>query len=73
MDTKQWYLSKTLWGAVVSVVGLFLSMKGHSDAMDPATAAALPTQIVNAIAPVMILAGSVVAIIGRFVAQKPLK
>jgi hypothetical protein len=67
MDSKSWYLSKTLWGAVIGLVGVFapkiLAALGGESAIDNA---------MNIAGSVAAAVGGLLAIYGRFKATTTL-
>jgi hypothetical protein len=68
-DSKQWYLSKTIWGAVVA----FLSMVAGAIfgvEVDADTQAVLVDQVVAGVSAVITLIGLVMVVIGRLSAKK---
>ena len=65
-DSKSWYKSKTVWGGLVALAGGLASLFGlETDAASSEAAASALTDMAIAI-------GSLVAIVGRFQAQRPI-
>jgi len=64
-DAKNFLLSKTIWGVLISLAGVAMSKFGLTP-FDEATSQALAGEIVT-------LVGAVVAVIGRITAQTSLK
>ncbi len=67
-QTKPWYASKTIWGAIVTIVSLLLSLKGIQ--IDEKTKQLLIDQGTAAVTAVGTLIGSIMAIYGRIKAEK---
>lgn len=66
-DAKQWYYSKTVWGALVAIAASALQMKGLAlDAADQSAIADGLTAIAGA-------AGGLLAIYGRVTANAAIK
>lgn len=59
VDEKPWYLSKTIWGSLISVAAAFTGMIGMS--LDPATQG----EIADALVQIVGAAGALLAIYGR--------
>lgn len=66
MDEKNWWKSKTVWGAVVALAGAVSAMVGIE--MD----AAASEEAVDALTALASAAGALVAIWGRFAARETL-
>lgn len=66
MDEKNWWKSKTVWGAVVALAGAVSAMVGIE--MD----AAASEEAVGALTALASAAGALVAIWGRFAARETL-
>jgi len=67
MDEKDWWRSKTVWGAAVALAGAVSAMAGvHVDAASAEEAVAALTAMAGA-------AGALVAIYGRFAARSALR
>lgn len=65
-DTKAWYLSKTVWGALVAVAASIAGLAGvHVDA-------AQQTTLVDAVFQVASAAGGIIALFGRIAASTKL-
>lgn len=60
METKPWYLSKTVWAALVSAVAAALSLIGHS--IDPGTQAVLVNDLTASADLVATVAGIIAAV-----------
>lgn len=69
MEGKAWYLSKTVWGAVMALVGLVSppALKWFGATPDEAT-----TTIVAIVGAVVDLVGLVLVVVGRVKAAGPL-
>jgi hypothetical protein len=65
MDSKPWYQSKTIWGAVIATIVSTLHLLGVDLPSD--VSVSLPDQIISTVG----LIGSILAIIGRFTVKKP--
>jgi hypothetical protein len=65
-DTKQWYLSKTVWGGLIAVLASLLQATGVD--IDPGMQDALADHLVALAGAV----GGLVAIYGRFAAFRRL-
>lgn len=59
-DSKPWYLSRTVWAAIVTIVAAVLGLFGQDELDQAATAEAL-LQAATAIAGVVALLGRLVA------------
>ncbi len=64
IDEKPWYLSKTIWGSLISVAAAFTGMIGLS--LD----AAAQVQIADALVQMVGAAGALLAIYGRLSATQ---
>ncbi len=64
MDTKAWYQSKTIWGAVIAMIASALRLTGIEIGDDLTTV--LTDQILNVVS----FAGTAYAIYGRVIASK---
>lgn len=69
MDTKNWHMSKTIWGAVIALVCTGLRLAGVAD-VSTEEQASLADSIVNMATMVGQLGGMVLAIYGRVKAEK---
>lgn len=67
MDVKDWYRSRTVWGAVVAVVASCARLAGLE------IAAADQQQAIEALTTIAAAAGGLIAIYGRFSAHKRLR
>ena len=67
-ETKPWYASKTIWGAVITVISLFLSLAGIQ--IDEHTRQVLIDQGTAMATAIGAFAGSILAIYGRVKANK---
>lgn len=65
-DMKQWYLSKTMWGALIAMAAALLQVAGFD--IDPVTQGDFADSIVALSGAV----GALVAIYGRLTAEKRL-
>ena len=70
-DSKAWYLSKTLWGAIVTVASFALSLL-HVH-IDPQTQQVLINQTYATVTAIGELAGTVLVVYGRIKAKKKIK
>lgn len=66
-DAKHWYQSKTVWGGMIALTGAIASLFGVE--MDAATNALATDALTDA----AIAVGSLLAIFGRFQADRPLR
>jgi len=71
-DTKGWYQSKTIWGAIISIVATLISILTHKT-ISPETQQVIVNQIVNIATAVAAIAGGIMAIVGRLKADKIIK
>lgn len=69
-DSKAWWASKTIWGALIAGASTLLALFGVK--IDEATQKALIDATLGVIAAVGVLGGLVVTIWGRFAARKTL-
>jgi hypothetical protein len=81
METKKWYHSKTIWGIVIAALGYFLNRWGVGDLNIPENAdletikshieafKAAQGNMLSIFSEVMAVAGSIIAILGRFKAE----
>ncbi len=67
MDEKDWWKSKTVWGAVVALAGALSAMAGVE--IDAASS----NEAVGALTALAGAAGALVAIWGRFAARETLR
>ena len=70
-DSKAWYLSKTLWGAIVTVASFALSLLNIH--IDPQTQQVLINQTWAVASAVGELVGTVLVVYGRIKAKKKIK
>jgi len=64
MDTKSWYLSKTIWGAILMIIGLVLNQLGYTlTAEDQATLVDVVVALASGV-------GAILTIYGRIKASK---
>jgi hypothetical protein len=70
-ETKPWYASKTIWGAIVTIVSLLLSLKGIQ--IDEKTKQLLIDQGTAAVTALGAFIGSLMAIYGRIRAEKKIR
>ena len=70
MNPKAFYGSKTLWGAVATMVGIGLSGAGVS--VNPAELTHAFDSLANGITDFLTFGGFVLTVYGRFVAKHPL-
>jgi uncharacterized membrane protein len=71
MDTKKWWQSKTIWGAIIMLAALVLGYFGVD--VGPDEQATFVDMVVGAINEIMALVGFVLATIGRVKADKAIK
>jgi hypothetical protein len=64
VEEKPWYLSKTIWGSLVSIAAAFTGIAGIT--LDPASQAGITEAIVQMIS----AAGAIIAIHGRLTATE---
>jgi hypothetical protein len=67
MESKPWYLSKTIWGAVVGVASGGLALAGHGLSSD--AQAWLTDEVVQVIEAGAAVVGGLLAIYGRVKAE----
>ena len=70
-EPKPFWASKTLWGAAIGAIGLVAGFFGYT--IDQETQAVLIEQTTAAIAAGAALFGTVLVVIGRFSAQRPVR
>ena len=63
VDEKPWFLSKTIWGSLISVAAAFTGMIGLT--LDPGA----QIQIAEAMVQMVAAAGALIAIYGRLAAS----
>jgi len=66
-DIKQWYHSKTVWGALLAIVASLLKMRGFE------VSAADQSAIADALVSIVGAAGGLLAIYGRVTASAVIK
>lgn len=66
-ETKEWYLSKGIWGAVVTLIATGLALSGYN--IGPADQAVLSDAILGVVGAV----GGLLALYGRVTAAKKIK
>ena len=71
MENKSWYLSKTIWGAVIMLIALILNQFGI--VVSAEEQASIVDSIVASTDTILALAGFILTIVGRFKAETPLK
>ena len=70
MDQKTWYTSKTIWGGIVTLLSVLLSVFGYDvSAEDQAQLSNLIISIVTVVAGAV---GGILAIVGRIKATRPI-
>jgi uncharacterized membrane protein len=69
MEVKAWYQSKTIWGAIITVLSLIISVV-FGVQIDEATKQVLIDQAVALATAIGVLFGSIVSIYGRIKAEK---
>lgn len=69
METKAWYQSKTIWGAIITVLSLIISVV-FGVQIDEATKQVLIDQAVALATAIGVLFGSAMSIYGRIKANK---
>ena len=67
-ETKKWYKSKTIWGGIITIFSLLLSLKGIQ--IDEQTRQILIDQLTATASAIGTLIGSLLAIYGRIKAEK---
>lgn len=72
MNEKSWYLSKTLWGVVIMVLGQLLAVFKIDLGLTGESQTQFVDILVNAIIAVAQVVGALLAIIGRFTAKTKL-
>ena len=70
-ETKAWWQSKTIWGAIVTVASLALTF--FKVQIDPQTQQVLVNEVTAVVSAVGALVGTVLTIYGRFKATKKIK
>ena len=69
--TKDWYQSKTIWGAIITIASILLSFAGVH--IDEQTKQVLVSQTTAFASAAGALAGSITVIYGRLKAKKKIK
>lgn len=67
MEQKPWYLSRTIWGAIIGVLSGGLALVGHGLSSDTQTW--LTNEVVRVIEAGMAVIGGILAIYGRVKAE----
>jgi uncharacterized membrane protein len=67
-ETKSWWQSKTIWGAVITIIALIASLFGYQ--IDPQTQQIILDRTMAIVTAVGTIVGSVMAIYGRIKATK---
>jgi len=67
VESKPWYLSKTIWGAVIGVVAGGLALIGHG--LSSETQTWLANEVVQVVEAGVTVVGGVLAIYGRVKAE----
>ena len=70
-ETKPWWQSKTIWGAIITIVALILSLFGVQ--IDEQTKQVLVNEFVAAATAIGGIVGAVLSIYGRIKAEKRIK
>lgn len=70
METKKWYQSKTIWGSIVTVLAVLLSIVTGQHVIIPEEQAQLVDKIVAVVDDVGVLVGVILTIYGRVKAEK---
>lgn len=65
-DSKPWYLSRGLWGAIIAGIAAILNLLGVFE-----MTAAMQAETVEVILAIATVAGAVIAFIGRWFAKTP--
>jgi uncharacterized membrane protein YraQ (UPF0718 family) len=71
MQTKKWYQSKTIWGGIIAIIAAVLSLFGKQ--IDAETQDFLTNQAVEIATAVATMIAGVMAIYGRFKADKKIE
>jgi hypothetical protein len=71
MDTKQWYLSKTVWASILTVLLAILAMTGvtHIGSVQVDQVAAEQESILDGIVQMTLVVSGLVALYGRLTAK----
>lgn len=72
MEQKNWYLSKTIWGAMIMLIATILKGAGVLE-LSPAEQDQLTNQVYNLAFAGSELVGFVLVIVGRIQAKKQIK
>ena len=67
MDTQPWYLSRTVWGALVAIIASLVAVLSHNKVQILATD---QDQVVTLVMTIAGAVGGAVALYGRIVATK---
>lgn len=70
METKKWYQSKTIWGSIITVLAVLLSIVTGQHVITPEEQAQLVDKIVAVVDDVGVLVGIILTIYGRVKAEK---
>jgi len=72
MDAKKWYQSKTIWGAIISILAtLYSIISGHTVSTE--TQQVVVNNVQNIVSAVVAIVGAITAIYGRLKADKIIK
>ncbi|TPW29436.1 hypothetical protein FJU08_13955 [Martelella alba] len=66
-DVKKWYLSKTVWGAMITILASLAKIGGVD------VDAGIQTEILNSVMALVTAGGGLLALFGRISATKSLK
>jgi len=70
-NSKPWYLSKTVWGALIVIAATLLRLTGYD--VSEADLQTIVDPVINVISNTMTAIGAVMALVGRFKANKQIK
>ena len=68
MENKPWYASRTIWGTIVSVLAVILTLTLHRN-VSADTQASVADLLCNSVPPLVAFVGQAVAIYGRVKAE----
>lgn len=71
METKSWWQSKTIWGAIITVIAFIVQMLGWTT-ITPEEQATLIDKLPTVATVVAELVGTILIIIGRIKAKQPI-
>jgi len=71
-ETKKWWQSKTIWGAIVTILAIIYGLTtGHMPSQE--TQQAITNNIGQIVSAIVAIIGAITAIIGRLKADKIIK